>query len=72
MTDSRQKVLIAGGSSGMGLALARRCLDDGAQVTIVGRDAERLARACEQAGPAGAALRALAADISREEQVASL
>jgi len=71
MTDSRQKVLIAGGSSGMGLALARRCLDDGAQVTIVGRDAERLARACEQLGRPGR-LRALAADISREEQVASL
>jgi NAD(P)-dependent dehydrogenase (short-subunit alcohol dehydrogenase family) len=33
----RDKVLIVGGGSGMGLALAKRCLDVGSSVVIVGR-----------------------------------
>ncbi|RWH17260.1 MAG: short chain dehydrogenase, partial [Mesorhizobium sp.] len=33
------KILIVGGGSGMGLALARRCLDEGAGVIIAGRNA---------------------------------
>ena len=38
-------VVVIGGGSGMGLAVARRCLADGARVVIAGRSAERLARA---------------------------
>jgi len=38
-------VVVIGGSSGMGLAVARRCLADGATVVIAGRSAERLAAA---------------------------
>ncbi|MGI5169121.1 SDR family NAD(P)-dependent oxidoreductase [Spirillospora sp. CA-253888] len=37
--------LVTGGSSGMGLATARRLLDEGARTVITGRDADRLARA---------------------------
>ena len=40
-----EHVLIIGGSSGMGLALAERLLADGARVTIAGRSAHRLAAA---------------------------
>ena len=66
-----RKVLIVGGSSGMGLALARRCLDDGAKVIIVGRNSGRLERALE-ALQAPAASDAIAVDIAREDQVADL
>jgi 3-dehydrosphinganine reductase len=38
-------VLITGGSSGIGLATARQVLDRGARVSLVARDAERLASA---------------------------
>jgi len=38
-------VLITGGSSGIGLATAAGCLNRGAAVSIVGRDADRLAAA---------------------------
>ncbi|MFJ9088130.1 SDR family oxidoreductase [Streptomyces sp. NPDC102384] len=38
-------VLITGGGSGMGLAAARRFLDEGARVALVGRNAERLEKA---------------------------
>ena len=38
-------VLITGGSSGIGLAMAARVLDRGARVSLVARDSERLAAA---------------------------
>src|SRR5262245_40877617 len=40
-------VVVVGGSSGIGLATARLAVDAGADVTIAGRDVDRLARALE-------------------------
>lgn len=40
-----QRVLVTGGSKGIGLAIARAFLDEGAHVTLVARDAKRLAKA---------------------------
>jgi NAD(P)-dependent dehydrogenase (short-subunit alcohol dehydrogenase family) len=74
MADGRidnGRILIVGGGSGMGLALARRCLDAGAHVIIAGRNTDRLAQATA-ALRAPAQLEALATDISREDQVAAL
>jgi NAD(P)-dependent dehydrogenase (short-subunit alcohol dehydrogenase family) len=71
MKTANIKVLIAGGGSGMGLALARRCLDTGAKVVIAGRNGDRLKRAREELG-SPAALDAIAADIAEEDQVADL
>ncbi|MFD4506203.1 SDR family oxidoreductase [Streptomyces sp. NPDC058457] len=39
------RVVIMGGTSGIGLATARRLADDGAEVIVTGRDPERLAAA---------------------------
>jgi NAD(P)-dependent dehydrogenase (short-subunit alcohol dehydrogenase family) len=66
-----EKVLIAGGSSGMGLALARSLLADGAAVVIAGRSTARLAQARSALADAGDA-RTIAADITREEDVVRL
>lgn len=66
-----QRVLVIGGSSGMGLALAERLLSEGAEVTIVGRSQTRLAQALERLGGEGR-LRVLSADIAQEDQVADL
>jgi NAD(P)-dependent dehydrogenase (short-subunit alcohol dehydrogenase family) len=65
-----QTVLIAGGSSGVGLALARKALAAGAQVHIVGRSAEKLDAAREML--ASAALTTHQADIGDERQVQAL
>ncbi len=69
--NANLKVLVVGGSSGMGLALAKRCLDSRAQVIIVGRSEDKLARVCEEL-QSPTQLTAIAADISREDQVADL
>jgi NAD(P)-dependent dehydrogenase (short-subunit alcohol dehydrogenase family) len=71
MDMNKQKILIVGGSSGMGLALARRCLEEGAGVIIAGRGEAKLSAAREEFGRPGA-LETAVVDISREGEVAAL
>jgi NAD(P)-dependent dehydrogenase (short-subunit alcohol dehydrogenase family) len=65
------RVMIVGGGSGMGLALCRALLADGADVTIVGRSQARLSGARDSL-PAADRLHLVVADISQEDQVARL
>jgi NAD(P)-dependent dehydrogenase (short-subunit alcohol dehydrogenase family) len=69
--NSSDTVVVIGGSSGMGLAVARRCLADGASVVIAGRSAKRLEAAQVELGCPGR-LRAVTADIGDRAQVAAL
>ncbi|RUV43757.1 MULTISPECIES: SDR family oxidoreductase [unclassified Mesorhizobium] len=71
MDMDETKILIVGGSSGMGLALARRCLAEGSGVIIAGRNAARLNAARDELDRP-AALATAVADISREAEVAAL
>ena len=48
-----RRALVMGGSSGLGLATARLLAQDGATVTIAGRDEARLQAAVEQLGTDG-------------------
>lgn len=45
-----QKVVVIGGSSGIGLETARRARSEGADVILAGRDPERLAHAARELG----------------------
>jgi NADP-dependent 3-hydroxy acid dehydrogenase YdfG len=63
--------LVTGGGSGIGLAVARTFLQEGAQVAITGRDATRLRRAAVQLD-GGERLMFHAADIADPEQVKKL
>ena len=68
-------VVVIGGSSGIGLAVARRSLDDGATVVIAGRSQPRLdaARAdVDRTGPPAGRLSAYPVDIGDPAQVARL
>jgi len=57
-------VLITGGSSGIGLATALRLAPSGARLLIVGRDAEKLARAAREIEARGGAVGCYACDIA--------
>jgi NAD(P)-dependent dehydrogenase (short-subunit alcohol dehydrogenase family) len=63
-----QQVVIFGGSSGIGLATARRSMKEGAKVVIAGTDREKLARAAEELGDVAA----FGLDVMDEEAVAEL
>jgi len=54
--------LVTGGNSGIGLAVAKGLVDEGARVVIVGRNADTVARS---AAELGAAARGIVADTSR-------
>jgi NAD(P)-dependent dehydrogenase (short-subunit alcohol dehydrogenase family) len=59
-----RSALITGGSRGLGLLLARRLLEEGADVTIAARDAAELQRASEILAGAGGTLTTLVKDVS--------
>jgi short-subunit dehydrogenase len=61
-------VLVTGGSSGIGLAAARRFVERGARVWLVARDAQRLEQAASSIGSAGA----IPADITDPSSVQRL
>ena len=52
MAFQNQKIVVAGGTSGIGLAAAKRLVREGASVTVTGRDQEKL-KAAEQEGIRG-------------------
>lgn len=64
--------VVIGGSSGIGLALARALLHAGAEVTIASRSPERLRAAEQQLVPTGTRLHTCSMDVAHEEQVAAL
>ena len=65
MTASTRSVVIAGGTSGVGLATAHRFAEDGARVVLVGRNAERGEKACAavRAAVPGAEVHFVAGDV---------
>lgn len=71
MTFAGKRVLITGGSSGIGLATARDFCAAGAQVVLVSRDPARLKQAADSLSPAGGspAVRTYAADVTDAAQI---
>jgi NAD(P)-dependent dehydrogenase (short-subunit alcohol dehydrogenase family) len=69
--NSTDTVIVIGGSSGMGLAVARRCLTAGAPVVIAGRSPERLHAALAELDCPDR-VRAVTADVGRQAQVKAL
>lgn len=67
MKPSDARVLVTGGSSGIGRAIAARLVAAGGSVVICGRDRRRLERAAEEIGA-----HAIVADVSNEAAVIEL
>lgn len=64
---SDRTLLVVGGTSGIGLELARSAISRGDRVIITGRDAERTARVAEELGEGASGV---ALDISEPETIA--
>ncbi|PTL78313.1 SDR family oxidoreductase [Vitiosangium sp. GDMCC 1.1324] len=71
MNLEKQHVVVMGGSSGIGLGVARACLESGASLTLVGRSPQKLADAAAGLGAAHR-VRTFAADVTDEAQVRRL
>lgn len=66
-----KSVLITGGSSGMGLAGARRILAEGGRIVITGLSEDRLAAARRELGPDALAVRNDAADPAEADALSA-
>ncbi|SOY46505.1 SDR family NAD(P)-dependent oxidoreductase [Cupriavidus taiwanensis] len=72
-TLAGRHALVTGGGRGIGAAIARRLLADGASVTLLGRDAGTLqatVQALREHAPAGAGVSFVTADIADADSVA--
>jgi retinol dehydrogenase 14 len=69
-----KRVLVTGGTSGIGLEAARTLARQGAKVVLVGRDAGKTARCLDdiRAGAPGAEVSSLLCDFSRQAEVRRL
>src|SRR5262249_15421500 len=68
-----RRVLVTGGSQGIGLAVARGFLAEGASVTIVARDEKRLASAAAQLSQLpGAEVNVRSADLAQSAAAQAL
>jgi NAD(P)-dependent dehydrogenase (short-subunit alcohol dehydrogenase family) len=66
-----KKIVVIGGSSGIGLGVAAAALESGADVLIVGRSPEKL-QAAERTLGADRRVRGLAVDMTKEPEVARM
>jgi len=64
-----QRIVIVGGSSGIGLATAKAVLEEGGQVIIVGRSAAKLQKAEQELG---GSVQTYQADVTKEEEMQHL
>jgi NAD(P)-dependent dehydrogenase (short-subunit alcohol dehydrogenase family) len=64
--------VITGGSRGLGEAMAKTLAGAGAQIALVARDRARMERVREEIGAHGGVAEVFVADVTRENEVASL
>lgn len=65
-------ILITGGSSGMGLGMAKQFVQEGANVVITGRDAERLAQAKKEILEFGETIETFQMDVREPEHAQAM
>ncbi len=67
MSFEGKSVIVTGGGSGIGLEVAKRFVERGANVVINGRDEEKLSAAAKEIDPSGAHAAIVAGDIAKPE-----
>ena len=69
---AERAAIVTGGSSGIGLAIARMLLDEGYGLTVVARRPEKLDAAAKELGAGGGELQHIAGDTGDEEVIKSV
>ncbi len=69
---STRAALVTGGSSGIGLAIARALGEDGYELTISARRPDKLDAAAQELRSAGIEVEASPANVAREEEITAL
>ncbi len=69
---AERAALVTGGSSGIGLAIARALAADGHDVTVSARRPEKLEAAVEELRAAGLDVHSVAANVAKEEEIVGL
>lgn len=64
--------VITGGSEGIGLGIARTFLANGADVLLIGRDQQKLQRACESLPAYNRTVHILVGDLARPDRIGGL
>ena len=73
MSDWKGKVaVVTGGSSGLGLTIARQLLAAGAQVVLAARDPQRLGQAAGEVQGAGGEVTTVPTDVTQDQEVRNL
>ncbi|WP_404427633.1 2,4-dienoyl-CoA reductase [Ureibacillus chungkukjangi] len=67
-----ETIIVTGGSSGMGLAMAKQFVKEGANVVITGRDRERLQNAKEEITAFGDSIEIFQMDVREVEHVKAM
>lgn len=70
--SNEHTVIVTGGASGIGLAVAKRLASAGQRVVLAGRDSERGARVARELSDLGAEVRFIRTDVRIEKEVESL
>jgi NAD(P)-dependent dehydrogenase (short-subunit alcohol dehydrogenase family) len=65
-------VIITGATRGLGLAMARRFVAEGARVWLIARSTDELAKAADELAARGGWVRTIAADVRRPDHVSRL
>ena len=65
-------IIVTGAGSGIGLATAKLLAEAGAKVVVIGRESDRLATVVDQVRQGGDTPTVVAADVSKEAEVAAL
>jgi len=72
LSSKEKSVIVTGGGSGIGKAIAKGVVQAGAEIVIAGRNRERLEKAAGEIEKFGGPVIALQADVSRMEDIKNL
>ncbi|MCR4322381.1 MAG: SDR family oxidoreductase [Candidatus Brocadiaceae bacterium] len=67
MRFKHKRIIVTGASSGIGRAISKRLSVEGAELLVIGRNADQLKNLCEEISTAGGYAKFLVCDLSKEE-----